>query len=44
MRKCLECGTQLEGAAAIIYHTCEAYPQVKSGNVWIDNLSEKEGN
>ena len=42
MRKCLECGTQLESGVAIIYHTCEAYPQTSSGNVWIDNLTDKE--
>jgi len=41
-KKCLECGEELTSSVAIIYHTCEAYPEVSSGNVWIDNLTDKE--
>jgi hypothetical protein len=41
-KKCLECGAELTSSEAIIYHSCEAYPQVSSGNAWIDNLTDKE--
>jgi hypothetical protein len=41
-KKCLECGEELTSSEAIIFHSCEAYPKVSSGNVWIDNLMNKE--
>jgi hypothetical protein len=43
MRKCLECGAELNSSQAIIFHTCEAYPE-QVAKSWFDlmlNINEK---
>lgn len=40
MRKCLECGSELDSDSAIIFHTCEAYPE-QVAKSWIDFALEK---
>jgi hypothetical protein len=43
MRKCLECGAELTSKEAIIYHTCEAYPE-QVAKSWFDlmlDINEK---
>ena len=34
MRKCLECGSELE--SDIIFHTCKAYPPKEKVNSWTE--------
>ncbi len=37
MKRCLECGTELNGASEIIFHSCEAYPKREEFS-WLDVL------
>ena len=42
MRKCLECGSELDSDGAIISHTCEAYPSLE-GFSWLDVVPQESG-
>ena len=42
-RKCLECGAELTSKEAIIFHTCEAYPQQGERGSWVDILLKNKG-
>lgn len=46
MKRCLECGSELEDSNAIILHTCKAYPPKEEANSWAElflNNLKREG-
>ena len=46
MRKCLECGSELESDTDIVLHTCKAYPPKEEVNSWAElflNNLKREG-